>query len=213
MEKIKKVLRLIVRLQDINILESLRYKRKIIVYKKTSVTIHPACKIDIPKPQSLHIGHPWEYYRHILYKTVFVTFPGSRVKLTGDQVLIATGGIFRIGGELILGNVKFNSFCTLYCGMHIEIGDGTIVGPNTTIRDYDAHTLTYQGKESKRTAPVIIKENVWIGLNVTILKGVTIGEGAVIAAGSVVVKDIPPHCLAGGIPAKVIRENVEWDYR
>lgn len=213
MGKIKNFLRLIVRIQDINILDSLRYKRQIVVYKKALVAIHPACKIDISKLQSLHIGHPWENYRHILYKTVFVTFPGSCIELTGDQVLIATGGIFRIGGELILGNVKFNSFCTLYCGMRIEIGDGTIIGSNTVIRDYDAHTLEYPGKESKRTAPIIIKENVWIGLNVTILKGVTIGEGSVIAAGSVVVKNIPPRCLAGGNPAKVIRENVKWDYR
>ena len=53
MEKIKSLLRLIVRIQDINILDSLHYKRKIVVYKKASVTIHPACKIDIPKPQSL----------------------------------------------------------------------------------------------------------------------------------------------------------------
>ena len=62
----------------------------------------------------------------------------------------------------------------------------------------------------KVSAPVIIENHVWIGKNVTILKGVTIGEGAIIGAGSVVSKSIPPHCLAVGNPAKVIKENLTW---
>ena len=51
---------------------------------------------------------------------------------------------------------------------------------------------------------------MWRGMNVTILKGVHIGTGAVIAAGAVVTKDIPAGCLAAGVPAKVIRENISW---
>jgi acetyltransferase-like isoleucine patch superfamily enzyme len=47
-------------------------------------------------------------------------------------------------------------------------------------------------------------------MNATILKGVRIGDGAVIAAGSVVTKDVPSHCLAAGVPAKVIKEHVSW---
>ena len=43
-----------------------------------------------------------------------------------------------------------------------------------------------------------------------ILKGVTIGDGAVIAAGAVVTHDVPPHTLVGGIPAKILRSNIEW---
>lgn len=52
---------------------------------------------------------------------------------------------------------------------------------------------------------VIIEEDVWCGANVTILKGVTIGRGAIIAAGSIVTKDIPPYCVAVGVPAKPIK--------
>lgn len=48
-------------------------------------------------------------------------------------------------------------------------------------------------------------------MNVIILKGVTIGDGAIIGAGSVVTRDIPPRCLAVGNPARVIKENVEWE--
>ena len=51
----------------------------------------------------------------------------------------------------------------------------------------------------------MIGDNVWVGANVTILKGVHIGSGAVIAAGAVVNKDVEPHTVVGGVPAKIIR--------
>ena len=53
--------------------------------------------------------------------------------------------------------------------------------------------------------PVTIGDYAWIGLNCIILTGVTIGEGAIIGAGSVVTRDVPPHCLAAGSPARVLR--------
>ena len=64
---------------------------------------------------------------------------------------------------------------------------------------------------SYKSKPIVIEDNVWIGVNVLILKGVTIGHGSVIAAGSIVTRDIPCNCLAAGIPAKVIREKISWN--
>ena len=52
---------------------------------------------------------------------------------------------------------------------------------------------------------VVINEDCWVGCNVTLLSGVTIGRGCTIAAGAVVNKDIPPYCIAGGVPAKVTK--------
>ena len=52
---------------------------------------------------------------------------------------------------------------------------------------------------------IIIKNDVWIGTNCTILDGITIGNGAIIAAGSIVTKDVPPYAIVGGNPAKIIR--------
>lgn len=54
-------------------------------------------------------------------------------------------------------------------------------------------------------APVVVEEDVWIGARVILLSGVTVGRGSIVAAGAVVTKDIPPYCIAGGVPAKVIR--------
>jgi acetyltransferase-like isoleucine patch superfamily enzyme len=56
----------------------------------------------------------------------------------------------------------------------------------------------------------VIHDNVWIGTRATILKGVTIGEGAIVAAGAVVTKNVPPHTLVGGVPAKIIKEKISY---
>lgn len=76
------------------------------------------------------------------------------------------------------------------------------------IRDSDNHTIHYDGFEKSK--PIIIGNHVWIGMRATILKGVTIGDGAIIAAGAVVTKDVPARCLVAGVPARVIKENIEW---
>mgnify|MGYP002524150673 CR=1 FL=1 len=65
--------------------------------------------------------------------------------------------------------------------------------------------VTEQNKPEGYDKDVIIEEDVWIGCNVTILSGIRIGRGSTIAAGAVVNKNIPPYCIAGGVPAKVIK--------
>ena len=52
---------------------------------------------------------------------------------------------------------------------------------------------------------IVVEEDVWIGCNVTLLAGAHLGRSAVIAAGAVVNSDIPPYCIAGGVPAKPIK--------
>lgn len=52
---------------------------------------------------------------------------------------------------------------------------------------------------------VVVEEDVWIGMNVTLLSGVIIGRGSTIGAGAVVTKSVPPYCVCAGVPAKVIK--------
>lgn len=52
---------------------------------------------------------------------------------------------------------------------------------------------------------IVVEEDVWIGCNVTLLSGAHLGRSSVIAAGAVVNSDIPPYCIAGGVPAKPIK--------
>lgn len=110
--------------------------------------------------------------------------------------------------KLNLGSGYINRYAKIRCYSSITIGDNVAISENFSIWDSDAHAIL--GKENQMTQPVIIGNNVWIGTNVTVLKGVTIGNGAIIAAGSVVSKNVPDNCIAAGIPAKVIKENVQW---
>lgn len=66
-------------------------------------------------------------------------------------------------------------------------------------------TITEQEKPKGLDKDVVVESDVWIGRNVTLLCGITIGRGAIIAAGAVVNKDVPPYCIAGGVPAKPIK--------
>ena len=109
---------------------------------------------------------------------------------------------------LNLGSGYINYNLKIRCNSEISIGENVAFSENLIIWDSDAHEIL--GNENGKTQPVKIGDHVWIGTNVTILKGVTIGDGAVIAAGSVVSRNIPARSLAGGVPAKVIKENVEW---
>lgn len=56
---------------------------------------------------------------------------------------------------------------------------------------------------------MVIGPRVWVGANSTIVPGVRIGEGAIVAAGSVVTKDVPPHSIVAGNPAKIIESDIE----
>jgi acetyltransferase-like isoleucine patch superfamily enzyme len=110
--------------------------------------------------------------------------------------------------KLNLGSGYINRYAKIRCYSAISIGHDVAISENVSIWDSDAHSI--KGKEHLMTQPIVIGNKVWIGTNVTILKGVTIGDGAIIAAGAVVTNDIPGKCLAGGIPAKVLKENVVW---
>ena len=91
----------------------------------------------------------------------------------------------------------------------ITIGDHVMVGANCTIVDTYFHPidpdLRRREPMAPKTAPVIIEDDVFIGMNSTVLKGSHIGKGSVIGAGSVVTRDIPPGVIAAGNPARVIR--------
>ncbi len=114
----------------------------------------------------------------------------------------------QVEGKIIIGDeVVMSRGVHLVAFYHIDIGQGSMIGEYTSIRDANHHFG--QGKSVRHSGysgePIIIGNNVWIGRGVTILAGVSIGDNAVIGANAVVTKDVPANALAAGIPAGILR--------
>jgi acetyltransferase-like isoleucine patch superfamily enzyme len=88
-------------------------------------------------------------------------------------------------------------------GNHVNLAQGiTVTALNHNFEDSNKR-IDEQGVS---TSAVIIEDDIWIGANAVILPGVTIGHHSVVAAGAVVTKDVPPHSLVAGVPAKIIKQ-------
>jgi acetyltransferase-like isoleucine patch superfamily enzyme len=88
----------------------------------------------------------------------------------------------------------------------ITIGARCAISWDVQVLDTDYHELV----GSEPTRPVVIGDDVWIGARAVILKGVTIGDGAVVSAGAMVRENVPARALVGGVPARVLRSDVDW---
>lgn len=177
--------------------------RRFNIYKPINAHIDKSAKISIR--QALAINMPWAPTLSNFHGAIHV---GQNACIECDDFAIHSGCHVHVGNnaKLTLGTGYINNDCRLYCSYRISIGNDVAIAENVVIRDNDNHSIN----GSVPYAPVKIGNHVWIGINATILKGVTIGDNSVVAAGAVVVNDVPPNCLVGGVPAKIIKQNVEW---
>ena len=105
--------------------------------------------------------------------------------------------------QLIIGDNCGFSGTVIGCFCKITIGKNVRCGANTLITDSDWHLDDIR---TGKPCPIIIENNVWLGVDVIVLKGVTIGENAVIGARSVVTRDIPSNVIAAGNPCTIIKK-------
>lgn len=195
-------------IHQINLITYFLSGKKIVVFQKVLKRL-PKNALHIENGGRLVIGYPWqdqlprttEFY---IRKHSYCEIKKSFLVHTDCKVSVKENSTLSIG-SLKLGEGSF-----LDCQKHIKVGFDVIVGPYTTIMDGSRHVIRHENYTSDKNKPIIIEDHVWIGTRCIILGGVTIGKGAVIAAGSVVTKDVPANCLAGGVPARIIKENIEW---
>lgn len=139
----------------------------------------------------------------------------------GNGFFIMSNFHCEYGFNLHIGKDFFANFdCKLMDVAKIHIGDSVMLGVGVTLAT-PVHPMLAEERiiqqfpdgyhDIEYAKPITVGDRVWIASNVTVAGGVTIGEGAVIAAGSVVLRDVPPNCLVGGVPAKVIRQLDEGD--
>lgn len=126
----------------------------------------------------------------------------------GRGVKIASHALLR-RLELTMGDdCTVNSYAVLQgkitVGSHVSIAPGAkLFGEN---HNFDRTDIPFKLQGNRREG-IVIGDDVWIGANVTVTDGVKVGSHAVLAAGAVVVKDVPDYALAGGNPARVLRDR------
>ncbi|MCB9897488.1 MAG: glycosyltransferase [Planctomycetes bacterium] len=108
-------------------------------------------------------------------------------------------------GRIEIGrNVHIDQGTSIVSRGLVRLGDGCRLGAQTILTHDGSHRRALAGGESVDRS-IVLGRDVTLGVRVTVLAGVTIGDGAVVVAGSVVTQDVPPYCLAGGVPAHVLR--------
>jgi acetyltransferase-like isoleucine patch superfamily enzyme len=145
----------------------------------------------------------------VIHHSARMDTPPYRVFSLGDYSVIESFAcINNAVGDVIIGDhTRVGLHNTIIgpvdIGSHVNLAQGiTVTALNHNFSDANKR-IDEQGVS---TSPVTIEDDVWIGANAVILPGVTIGEHCVVAAGAVVTKDVPPHSLVAGVPAKVIKK-------
>jgi acetyltransferase-like isoleucine patch superfamily enzyme len=142
----------------------------------------------------------------------------------GNHASCYAGCSFSVGDEgcVTVGDFTLLNGALVMCEKRIDIGSHCLISWNVGIADSDFHPLDpaqrvidshalapflkdRPPRPKLKTAPVIISNNVWIGMNAIILKGVTIGENSVVAAGSVVTRSVPANTVVAGNPAVPVK--------
>lgn len=109
------------------------------------------------------------------------------------------GKNIRVGKDVFI-----NHCCEFMDRGGITLEDKVLIGPKVNLITIN-HPVDPSQRRSTFCAPILIKKNAWIGVGASVMPGVTIGENSIVAANAVVTKDVAPHTIVGGIPAKRLK--------
>lgn len=124
---------------------------------------------------------------------------------------IGAGGRVTIGQRLNITNLLT---VVVADGAEVSIGDDCLFASGVNLRAFDNHPI-YDLRTGKRTnfsRSISIGNRVWMGYQSAALGGANVGDGSIVGFRSVVTagRPIPPHCLAVGSPAKVVKKYIAW---
>jgi acetyltransferase-like isoleucine patch superfamily enzyme len=135
---------------------------------------------------------------------------GDDVTIDG-HVTITFAARFSDAPTLAIGDgSSVGHLCRFTVGKRITIGANVQISPESLLYDSPGHPSDPSARGRREpppddaVRPIVVGDDVWIGMRSIIGPGVTIGEGSVIAAGSVVLGDVPPNCVMAGNPARKI---------
>jgi len=164
----------------------------------------------------------WRFHslgrRSVVGKCRLVANPGSisighHTTLNGSWALADLDPANADGGP----KIRIGSYCSILwdfqcnAAVSVEVRDYVLIAPRVFITDSD-HVVDPEGERTTlcrafRSAPVVIEDNCWLGVNAVILKGVRVGHHAIVGANAVVTKDVEPHSIVAGAPARVIGQT------
>lgn len=138
---------------------------------------------------------------------VVIRLPG-RVHIGADTSL-AKG--VEISSETDDATCRIGSSVIVGVAVRLDFSGGLEIGENTVISEHASVYTHAHGLDPKSVpirTPLVIGRDVWIGSRALVKEGCRrIGDGAVVAAGSVVTREVPPHVVVAGVPAKVIKSR------
>lgn len=171
------------------------------------------CKIDLQgKNTNIRIG------KNCILKNVNFIIKGDNAGIDiGDSVRIQGGDMWLedMDSQIQIGTNTFIDSAHLAAteGKAIIIGNECMLANDIDIRTGDSHSILdiTTGERVNYARDVILKSHVWVGAHSIILKGSIVNENTVIGTASLVTAtEYPANCIIGGIPAKVIKENIQW---
>ena len=164
----------------------------------------PRWYIRLLAPLYQHRGRDSKIYRSVRMDTP----PYRRFSLGQKSVIESYSCINNAVGDVVIGDhTRIGLHNTIIgpvtIGSHVNLAQGITVTALNHNFEAPERRIDEQGVSTQQ---VIIGDDIWIGANAVVLPGVTVGNHCVIAAGAVVTKDVPPHSLVAGVPAKIIKQ-------
>jgi acetyltransferase-like isoleucine patch superfamily enzyme len=146
----------------------------------------------------------------------------ANIRIGSHSIIRGELFVFAHGGEITIGEWSYvGDGSKIWSAKNIAIGGRVLISHNVNIFDSLTHPLSAAARHEQFRAiatsghppeldlgekEVRIDDDALLGANSTILRGVVVGKGAIVGAGSVVTRDVPPHTIVAGNPARIIRE-------